>query len=186
VIQAFALPTVEGFVMTQRPLPPDVAVLLDAAADRYGIPRIYARAVAAQESGGDQGARGTSGELGVMQLMPATAAELGVDARDLRQNIDGGVRYLARLIHQYGERVGIAAYNGGPGISRKPEYDWPTSVKLHLTRVMQRVDYEATAKGDRTAAVPFEDEVTAVLSPPPSASPSYCSPSHTGDRSDDA
>jgi soluble lytic murein transglycosylase-like protein len=170
------------------PLPAHVYALLDAAADRYGIPRIYARAVAAQESGGDQSARGTSGELGVMQLMPATARELGVDASDLQQNIDGGVRYLAKMLRLYGERVGLAAYNGGPSIARKPEHDWPRGVKVYLTKVMLRADYEARTIGVRPAVGPFDlaDEVTEDLLPPSPLPPGSCSSSTCGAEPDDA
>jgi soluble lytic murein transglycosylase-like protein len=169
-------------------LPPDVAALLDAASDRYGLPRIYARAVAWTESQGRQDARGTRGELGVMQLMPATAAELGVNAHDLAQNVDGGVRYLAKLVRLYGERVGLAAYNGGPGIARKPEYDWPASVKSYLTRTMMRADYEARTIGVRAAVGPFDraDEVTEDFLPPSQGSQRSPSSSTSGDASDDA
>ena len=173
-------------------LPANVSALLDAASDRYGVPRIYARAVAWTESQGRHDLQGTRGELGVMQLMPDTAAELGVNPRDLAANIDGGVRYLANMQRLYGERVGLAAYNGGPSIARKPESEWPSSVKSYLTRAMMRVDYEARTIGVRTAAPPFDladlpdltDEVTEDLSPL-LASPRCSSSSTSGAASDD-
>jgi soluble lytic murein transglycosylase-like protein len=138
-------------------LPADVAALLDAAADRYGIPRIYPRAVAWVESRGRQSAVGTSGELGVMQLMPATAAWLEVDPRSLVQNIDGGVRYLSQLVRQFGERNGIASYNAGPTrAGARPETAWPASTKQYVAAVTSRADYEARTIGVRTAAAPFD------------------------------
>jgi soluble lytic murein transglycosylase-like protein len=50
-----------------------------------------------------------------MQLMPATARDLGVDPDDLHGNIDGGVSYLARQLRRFGDvRLALAAYNAGP------------------------------------------------------------------------
>lgn len=89
---------------------------ISAAASRYGVPSWLALAVAQRESGLNQSARGTSGEIGVFQLMPGTAAQLGVNPSDLSQNIDGGVRYLSQMYSQFGDwRTALEAYNGGPG-----------------------------------------------------------------------
>jgi soluble lytic murein transglycosylase-like protein len=89
---------------------------ISAAASRYGVPSWLALAVAQRESGFNQNARGTSGEIGVFQLMPGTAAQLGVNPLDLSQNIDGGVRYLSQMYGQFGDwRTALEAYNGGPG-----------------------------------------------------------------------
>jgi len=50
-----------------------------------------------------------------MQLMPATASQLGVDAADLRGNIEGGAAYLAQQMRRFGDvRLALAAYNAGP------------------------------------------------------------------------
>lgn len=83
----------------------------------YGIPANLALAVAHVESGFSQGAVSSAGAIGVMQLEPGTAAELGVNPYNWRQNIDGGVRYLAEKIKQYHGNVNLAlqAYNGGDG-----------------------------------------------------------------------
>jgi len=90
--------------------------LISAAAFRYGVPPSLALAVAQRESGLNQSAVGTSGERGVFQLMPGTAAELGVDPTDLAANVDGGVRYLSQMFRQFGNwRTALEAYNGGPG-----------------------------------------------------------------------
>jgi soluble lytic murein transglycosylase-like protein len=90
--------------------------LADAAADRYGLPRELVRSVMAAESGFEPLAISPKGAIGLMQLMPSTARELGVDAHDPAQNVDGGVRYLRDLLekYNYGLRHALAAYNAGP------------------------------------------------------------------------
>lgn len=96
------------------------------AANRYGVPADLAVRLARQESGIRQFRSdgslilSSAGAIGVMQLMPATAAELGVDPRDQYQNIDGGVRYLKQMFNMFGDwKVAVAAYNAGPGRMRK-------------------------------------------------------------------
>jgi soluble lytic murein transglycosylase-like protein len=91
--------------------------LITQAAGKYGIDPALALAVAQQESGFQQGVISGSGAIGVMQLMPATAAGLGVNPNNLEENIDGGVRYLAQMLRQFGGDVSLAlaAYNAGPG-----------------------------------------------------------------------
>ena len=96
---------------------------ITAAANQYGVPPSLALAVAQQESGFQQtGAGGSTlkssaGALGVMQLMPATAAGLGVDPTNQQQNINGGVQLLGQLLTQFNGNVpdALAAYNSGAG-----------------------------------------------------------------------
>jgi len=97
------------------------AILREAAA-RYAIPVALARAVLAAESNFDPNAVSRAGAMGLMQLMPQTAAEMYVaDAFDPRENIFGGVRYLRVLTNLFdGDLVKvIAAYNAGPEAVRK-------------------------------------------------------------------
>jgi soluble lytic murein transglycosylase-like protein len=97
-----------------RPLSPwDLA---DAAADKYGLPRELVRSVMATESGFLAEAISPKGAIGLMQLMPDTARDLGVDPNDPAQNVDGGARYLRDLLLRYdgGLRHALAAYNAGP------------------------------------------------------------------------
>lgn len=89
------------------------ADLIRTTAAAYGVNPELAIAVARRESGLNQAARGAAGEIGVFQLMPGTAAELGVNPYDLEQNINGGIRYLKQQIDRFGPERGLQAYNGG-------------------------------------------------------------------------
>jgi soluble lytic murein transglycosylase-like protein len=115
-------------------MPGTTQELIREAAIRYGVDPALALAVAQQESGFDQSARGNAGEVGVFQLMPGTAADLGVNPYDLAQNIDGGVRYLARQLATFGDtQTALAAYNAGPGnVSRGtiPERAWDYAMSV--------------------------------------------------------
>jgi Transglycosylase SLT domain len=90
---------------------------ITSAATAVGVPPSLALAVANQESGFNQSAIGSSGEVGIFQLMPGTAAQLGVNPYDESENIQGGVSYLSQLLTQFGgdPSLALAAYNAGPG-----------------------------------------------------------------------
>lgn len=97
-------------------IPGDTNNLIREAANRYQVdPRLVA-AVAQTESGGNQEAVSPAGAVGVMQLMPETAAGLGVNPYDKRQNIEGGAKYLRQMMDTFGGDVqkAVAAYNAGP------------------------------------------------------------------------
>ena len=99
----------------QRATPAEVAEALQAASTRHAVPHPVLEAVAWQESRFNQAAVSPKGARGVMQLMPGTASILGVDAADLKGNIDGGAAYLAQQLRRYGDlRLALAAYNAGP------------------------------------------------------------------------
>lgn len=91
--------------------------LLNQAASQYNIPPQLLYSVAYQESRLNPTAKSSAGAIGVMQLMPTTAASLGVtDPYDPQQNINGGAKYLAQLYQQFGDwSLALAAYNAGPG-----------------------------------------------------------------------
>lgn len=107
-------------VETEYWLEPRVAyeALILEASQQFGVDPALVRAVARMESGFDPLAVSSAGALGIMQLMPALAEELGVDDPfDPRQNIFGGVRYLRALLdaHRGNEALALASYNAGPG-----------------------------------------------------------------------
>lgn len=94
----------------------DFKALVDDAADRYGLPRRLVHSVVRAESDFQPHAVSPKGAIGLMQLMPATAAELGADPHDPAQNVDAGTRYLRDLLVKYdgGLYHALAAYNAGP------------------------------------------------------------------------
>jgi soluble lytic murein transglycosylase-like protein len=111
--------------------------MIGDAAGRYGVPAEIASAVAWRESRYNQGARGASGEVGMFQLMPTTAADLGVNPYDLRQNIEGGVRYLAQQFERFGDWfTALTAYNAGPG--RVSRGETPQASRNYAADVLQR------------------------------------------------
>lgn len=94
----------------------DTNSLIKEAAARYQVDPRLVSAVAQTESGGNQEAVSPAGAVGVMQLMPETAAGLGVNPYDKRQNIEGGAKYLRQMMDTFGGDVqkAVAAYNAGP------------------------------------------------------------------------
>ena len=85
------------------------------AAAQYNLPVDVFLRLIQQESGFDPSAVSPKGALGPAQLMPDTAKELGVDPRNVRENIFGGAKYLSQQLSRFGKMpLALAAYNAGP------------------------------------------------------------------------
>jgi soluble lytic murein transglycosylase-like protein len=103
----------------------------------YGVPANIALAVAQRESGFQDWVVGKKGELGVMQLMPATAIGLKVNAADPEQNIEGGVRLLHDNYARFGDwSYALAAYNCGPTCASKGPDAWPKATYNYVAAVV--------------------------------------------------
>ncbi len=94
---------------------------IQAAARKFGVDSELVKAIATAESNINQNAISHVGAIGVMQLMPETAANLGVDPYDEKQNIEGGAHYIRQMLDKFNGNLAnaIAAYNAGPGAVQK-------------------------------------------------------------------
>lgn len=95
---------------------------IEDSAARYGVDPDLIRAQMHQESTGKPNALSPKGASGLMQLLPATARQMGVkNIYDPQQNIEGGVKYLKQQLDEFGGDVplALAAYNSGPGAVKK-------------------------------------------------------------------
>ncbi|GLK64849.1 transglycosylase SLT domain-containing protein [Paracoccus kondratievae] len=91
-----------------------------AMARKHGVPEDLFLRLVQQESGWNPSARSHKGARGLAQLMPGTAAKLGVDPNDPIQNLEGGARYLRMMYNTFGSwRLALAAYNAGPAAVAK-------------------------------------------------------------------
>ena len=88
---------------------------IEAAATKYNVDSALIAAIIQTESGGNPAAMSPVGAIGLMQLMPGTAQELGINPYDPSGNIDGGAHYIATLLRTFSLQDAAAAYNAGPG-----------------------------------------------------------------------
>ncbi len=145
--------------------------LIKKYAALHGVDEELVWAVMRHESGFDPGAVSPKGAMGLMQLMPGTAALLGVkDPFNVEQNIQGGIRYLEMCLARFDQDAGlaVAAYNAGPENVAKYQGCPPFPETINYVNVVLR-DYGAGVPhcglriGSRKAVV--ADEVAAPAVP---------------------
>jgi hypothetical protein len=113
--------------------------MISNTAAAAGVPPALALAVAQQESSFNPSAVSPKGAVGLFQLMPATAASLGVtDSTDPVQNAQGGISYLAQLYSQFGNWVdALTAYNWGPtNVSNYGSSAAPASTQQYVSTIL--------------------------------------------------
>jgi soluble lytic murein transglycosylase-like protein len=132
--------------------------LIEQAAARNGVDPAVLHGLIQQESGFDPGASSSAGALGLTQLMPGTAASLGVtDPLDPAQSIEGGARYLGQMMREFGGNTeeALAAYNAGPGAVQRyggvPPY---AETQQYVTKVLgYAAEYGQSAHGSTPSGV---------------------------------
>ncbi len=134
--------------------------MIDEAAWRHGLPPAIVHAVAQAESAYNQKAISPVGAIGVMQLMPYTAAALGANPRNEAENIDAGTRYLRDMLVKFQHHpdqvaMAIAAYNAGPGAVERyrgiPPY---SETQTYVRRVIGKYEKMATVSNAEAAEAP--------------------------------
>lgn len=113
-------------------------------AARHSVEFRLVMAIIASESGGDPQAVSPAGAMGLMQLMPDTAAKLGVDPLDPEQNLEGAIRYLGSLLSSFRSvDLSLIAYNAGPGFAaryRAGKVELGAETRAFLMRVGKMLD----------------------------------------------
>ena len=148
--------------------PAELEPYFQTAADTYGVDVNLLKAIAKQESAFTSNAVSKSGAVGIMQLMPQTAAALGVtDSYNSYQNIMGGAKFISSLLQQYNGNVSLAlaAYNAGPNAVEKyngiPPYE---ETQNYVTKVTEYYRQASTTNaGSRTDLLSLKASIAQIL-----------------------
>jgi soluble lytic murein transglycosylase-like protein len=137
---------------TVPPAPATPAELAAHAAKKYALPESFVRSVMNAESGFQPDALSPKGAIGLMQLMPETAKQLGVNPKNPRENAEGGAQYLHDLLAKYeGDPdqvlLALAAYNAGPAAVARyhgvPPY---RETREYILRVLKNWDRQQQSR----------------------------------------
>ena len=147
-----ALPAEAITLLSASAAPAAYAVAIEQLAEAHEISPVLLEALVWQESRWRPGARSPVGAIGLAQLMPGTARDLGVNPLDPNSNLLGGARYLRQQLDRFDGNIelALAAYNAGPGrvlrargIPRIPE------TQAYVRSVVDRLSTSSTVQGMR-------------------------------------
>jgi hypothetical protein len=146
---------------------------IDKYSAQFGVSPEVIRAMVTHESGRDPNAVSKKGALGLMQLMPATAKQLGVNPLNPEQNIKGGTQYYAQLLNQFGDqRLALAAYNAGPGRVVQNGNQVPTYTEPYVNNVLNTANALRVQSGlPPLDKLPVGDLASRLLQPTPQPGP---------------
>ncbi len=143
------LASVASLAVTAQPTIAELRQLLSTAGAAHNIDAELLASVVHAESGGHAHAISRTGAEGLMQLMPSTAAAVGVqNAFVAAQNVEGGTRYLDAMLTRYHDNIALAlaAYNAGPGAVDKyhgvPPY---RETRAYVSRIIREFNRRKTA-----------------------------------------
>jgi len=137
--------------------------VIHAASRKYQVPAPFIKSIIAAESAFSPDAVSPKGAIGLMQLMPETARQLGADPTIPEQNVDAGTNYLSSLLHLYANkkhqmRNTIAAYNAGPGAVQRykgvPPYRETRAYVTHVMRFFAQYQKEEPGSAPSEIATP--------------------------------
>jgi hypothetical protein len=142
--------------------PAQVLAFAAQEAERQGVPVDLVQNMVKAESGGNINAVSPKGAVGPMQLMPATAKDLGVNPNNWQQNVQGGVKYIGQMLNQFQDpRLAVAAYNAGPGNVQKygdvPPFKETQNYVNKVVGMAEPKDEWSTVSGIQSAAVAKDD-----------------------------
>lgn len=172
-----AAPPSVGEAPPQALAGPTIDTLIEEAARRFGVPDRWIRAVMRQESGFNPRATSHAGAMGLMQVMPATYAELrrrygfGSDPYDPRDNVLAGAAYLRELYDRFGPEGMLAAYNAGPGRylqHRDQGRPLPAETRHYIARIGARIGVPGS-----TPDSPLAPRIAAPAPVDPNAAPLF-------------
>jgi soluble lytic murein transglycosylase-like protein len=147
----YAPPVVPAAIPAAQPANLTPQELITQAALHAGLPPAFVKSIARAESGYRQDAVSPKGAIGLMQLMPRTAAALNADPLDAAQNAEAGARYLRDLLEKYENdphqvSKAVAAYNAGPAAVDKYDGIPPYAETIqYVNRVLKQYEKEQAA-----------------------------------------